>query len=152
MNGPKRFIFRLERVKGFAPSTSSLARKRSTAELHPRMFSERLYTTGFGCGNQALVGIPSLVRPVAVVLCPVKEQPLVEPAFAFAGGCLGSANVAAGDSERLLNGFNDVERVREFVRQGPAGQPLFTPAAWGAGSMRRSGEDVPAAWVGAASR
>ena len=33
-----RMLFhRLERVMGFAPTASSLARKRSTAELHPRM-------------------------------------------------------------------------------------------------------------------
>ena len=31
----------LERVKGFEPSTSTLARLRSTPELHPRIFSTK---------------------------------------------------------------------------------------------------------------
>jgi hypothetical protein len=35
----KWFYVLLERVMGFAPTTSSLARKRSTAELHPRIYS-----------------------------------------------------------------------------------------------------------------
>ena len=42
---PKKVVYELERVKGFEPSTSTLARLRSTPELRPHQQNEILNTT-----------------------------------------------------------------------------------------------------------
>lgn len=42
-------VFIMERVKGFEPSTSTLARSRSTTELHPLGWKMTIYFTSVGC-------------------------------------------------------------------------------------------------------
>ena len=53
--------WKLERVKGFEPSTPTLARLCSTTELHPR----RIYQNRMGCSNREPLeaGIIQALRP-----------------------------------------------------------------------------------------
>lgn len=53
----RMLLHRLERVMGFAPTASSLARKRSTAELHPHIFSWGPCRCGAQRSEHASVGL-----------------------------------------------------------------------------------------------